>query len=211
MRCGVASAECGINDFKIRNPNSEIDMRTFIAIEIPDEIKQRMADVQRLIRNAGGVDASWPRPEGMHLTLKFLGEVPEAQIPDIKEALTAAAQGMSGFRLELGDAGAFPNARNARVIWIGVSGDLDDLNRLQAGVEDAMARLGMERENRAFTPHLTLGRIKYIRSKESWLGALERVKDVKLPGFEVKAVSLMKSELKRTGAEYTEIAKVELK
>lgn len=186
-------------------------MRTFIAIEIPDEIKQQMADVQRRIRNEGGVDAGWPRPEGMHLTLKFLGEVPEAQITDIKEALTAAVQGMTGFRLEIGGAGAFPNARNARVVWIGVSGDLDSLNRLQTRVEDAMAGVGMERENRAFTPHLTLGRIKYVRSRESLLGALEQVKDVRLPGFEVKAVSLMKSELKRTGAEYTEIARVELK
>ena len=71
--------------------------------------------------------------------------------------------------------------------------------------------IGLEREDRPFKPHLTLARIKYIRSKERWLTALEQVKDIKLPGFEVTAVSLMKSELKRTGAEYTELARVELR
>lgn len=167
-----------------------------------------MAEVQRRLKNTG-VDASWPRTEGMHLTLKFLGEIPESQVPDINAALIAAVGNTSRFRLVIEGVGAFPNPRNARVVWIGISGDVEKLMTLQTVVEDAMVQLGMERENRAFKPHITLGRIKYIRSKQSWMGALEQVKDVKLPGFEVNTVSLMKSELKRTGAEYTEIAKVE--
>jgi 2'-5' RNA ligase len=97
------------------------------------------------------------------------------------------------------------------VVWIGLSGDVERLSRLQAAIEDAMARLGMEREARAFTPHLTLGRIKYIRSRDRWLGALEEVKDARLSGFEATAVSLMKSELKPSGAVYTEMGRVELK
>jgi 2'-5' RNA ligase len=185
-------------------------MRLFIAIHIPDDIKQQMADVQRRIRNSG-VDASWPRPEGMHLTLKFLGEVPESRTEEIASALAAAVEKRERFRLEIHGTGAFPNGRNARVVWIGVSGDTEKLNALQAAVEQAMAALGMEREEKSFKPHLTIGRIKYIRSRESWLAALEQVKDISLPGFDVKAVSLMKSELKRTGAEYTEIARAELK
>jgi 2'-5' RNA ligase len=185
-------------------------MRTFIAIEIPEDIKQQMAEVQARLRNAA-VDASWPRPEGVHLTLKFLGEAAESLLPAISNALHKSVEGIKPFRLEIAGTGAFPNARNARVVWIGLAGELDTLGLLQAAVENEMVRIGMERENRAFTPHLTLARIKYIRSRESLLSALEQVKDIRLPGFEVRAVSLMKSELKRSGAEYTEIARVELK
>jgi 2'-5' RNA ligase len=185
-------------------------MRTFIAIEIPDEIKQQMAEVQRRLKGTG-VDASWTRPEGIHLTLKFLGEIPDSQVADIMSALTRTAGDTGGFRLEIEGVGTFPNSKNARVVWIGVSGDIEKLTKLQAAVEDAMAKLDMEREDRPFTPHLTLGRIKYIRSKESWLSTLEEIKDIKLAGFDVNAISLMKSELKRTGAVYTEIGRVELK
>ncbi len=185
-------------------------MRTFIAIEIPDVIKQQMAGLQAQLRKADA-DASWPRPEGIHLSLKFLGEVPESRIDEIKNAVAAAAAGMSRFRVEVQGTRAFPNARNARVVWAGLFGDLEKLNRLQAAVEDALVRIGMEREDRPFKPHLTLARIKFIRSKESLFKALEQVKDLRLGGFEAQAVSVMKSELKRTGAEYTEVARIELK
>ncbi len=185
-------------------------MRTFIAIEIPEDIKRQMGEIQRRLKGAG-VDAGWTRPEGIHLTLKFLGEIPEPQVSDIMAALTHAAGGIGGFRLQIEHTGTFPNPRNVRVVWIGVSGDIEKLSKLQVAVEDSMAGLGMEREDRPFTPHLTLGRIKYIRSKESWLKALEEIKDIKLGGFDVNAVSLMKSELKRTGAAYTEIGRVKLR
>ncbi len=185
-------------------------MRTFIAIEIPDEIKQALTETQRRLKDAG-VDAGWPQPEGIHLTLKFLGEVPETQIPDVVNGLREAAQGISPFRLEVRGAGTFPSPKNARVVWVGLTGDVDTLSRLQAAVEDAMVRIGMERDDRAFTPHLTLGRIKYIRSRDRWLKAVEDIKDVNLAGFNVTAISLMKSELKRTGAVYTEMGRVELK
>ncbi len=184
-------------------------MRSFIAIEIPEDIKQQMAEIQRRLKDAG-VDAGWTRPEGIHLTLKFLGEIPEPRVPDIMAALTRAAGGSGGFRLQIEHAGTFPNPRNARVVWIGASGDIEKLSKLQAAVEDSMTGLGMEREDRPFTPHLTLGRVKYIRSRESWLNALEEIKDIELGGFDVNAISLMKSELKRTGAVYAEVGRVQL-
>ncbi len=185
-------------------------MRTFIAIEIPDEVKKQMAEAQGRLKGSG-VEASWTRPEGIHLTLKFLGEVEESRIPEIMDALTRAVKGTGGFRLEITGVGAFPNPKSARVVWIGVSGDLERLTALQSSVEEAMAGLGMEREDRKFTPHLTLGRIKYIRLRDAWVSALDAMKDIRLAGFDVDAVSLMKSELKRSGAVYTEIGRVELK
>lgn len=185
-------------------------MRTFIAIEIPDGIKQEMVKAQEQLKRSG-VDAGWTRPEGIHLTLKFLGEVPEAELDGVKAALIQAAEGKGRFRLEVGGAGVFPNERNPRVAWIGMAGDIDKLSALQAAVEETMTEIGFEREDRKFTPHLTLGRIKYIKSREAWQKALDGIKDIRLPGFDVAAVSLMKSELKRTGAVYTEVARVELK
>jgi 2'-5' RNA ligase len=185
-------------------------MRLFIAIEIPEEIKRQMAEVQARLKGAG-VDASWTRPEGIHLTLKFLGEIPEAKGADIMNALNRAVSDTGRLRLEIEGVGTFPNPRNARVVWIGVSGDVEQLRKLQVAVEDGMARIAMKREERPFTPHLTLGRIKSIRSKETWVGALEDVKHVRLPGFDATSVSLMKSELRRTGAVYTEVGKAELR
>jgi len=185
-------------------------MRTFIAIEIPEETRQGLREAQRVLRT-DAVDSSWPKPEGIHLTLKFLGEVPEEKIPDITQVLMTAAAGSRAFRIGVDGTGTFPNARNARVVWAGLGGEIECLNRLQAAVEDAMESAGFDREARAFTPHLTLARIKYIRSREAWVRMLEQVKDLKLPAFDVTSFSLMKSELKRSGAEYTQIAKFELK
>jgi 2'-5' RNA ligase len=185
-------------------------MRTFIAIEIPAEIKKEMAEAQGRLK-VSGVEAGWTRPEGIHLTLKFLGDVGEQRIPEVMKALSRAVNGMGRFRLEITGAGAFPNPKNARVAWIGVSGDLERLMALQSSVEESMAGLGMEREDRKFTPHLTLGRIKHIRSRDAWVNALDAMKDIRLSSFHVEAVSLMKSELQRSGAVYTELGRVELK
>ncbi len=186
-------------------------MRTFIAIEISDEIKAGLTQAQRNLRDLGVVDASWTRPEGIHLTLKFLGEVSELKVPDIMNGLRRAAEGTGPFRLEVGGIGTFPSPKNARVVWVGLSGDVEKLSSLQAVIEETISGIGFERDERAFTPHLTLGRIKYIRSRDKWLKALEGVKDIRLSGFDVAAVSLMKSELKPSGAVYTEMGKVELK
>jgi RNA 2',3'-cyclic 3'-phosphodiesterase len=185
-------------------------MRSFIAIEIPDEIKTEMVKVQEQLRTSN-VDASWPRPEGVHLTLKFLGEMPETKIPEIMNGIRTAGEGIGPFRLEVKGVGTFPNPKNARVVWIGLSGDIEKLTKLQAAVEDAMVRMGLAREGRKFTPHLTLGRIKFIRLRDKWIKTLDEIKNISLPVFDVTAVSLMKSELKPSGALYTEMGSVVLK
>jgi 2'-5' RNA ligase len=185
-------------------------MRTFIAIEIPEEIKKRLAEAQALLKKSGA-EAGWTRLEGIHLTLKFLGEVPETKTSEIAAALTQAMEGKSPFRLKFSGAGVFPHAQKPRVVWVGASGELDRLMGLQIIVEEQMVRLGFTQEDRFFQPHLTLGRIKSIRSREAWLKALDEISSVTTPEFEVTAISVMKSELKPTGAVYTEIGRVELK
>jgi 2'-5' RNA ligase len=185
-------------------------MRTFIAIELPEEIKKGLSQVQEQLKGSGAA-AAWTRPEGIHLTLKFLGEVPEARVPEIMKGLTAAVQGTARFRVEVNGAGAFPSVRNPRVLWVGVAGDLEKLATLHAAVEGAMSKLGFEPEDREFSPHLTLARIKFLRPRDNWQKAIEGIRGVNLGGFEADRVSLMKSELKPSGAVYTEVGSVELK
>jgi len=185
-------------------------MRCFIAIELPTEVKHGMERVQEVLRRSRSVDASWTRPEGMHLTLKFLGEVPETRASEINGALSSGLATAERLRLAGSGVGAFPDPKNARVVWIGVSGGTVRLISLQSAVEAALAAIGFEREKRAFSPHLTLGRIKHIRSREAWLEALESVSTSSLPSFAVEKVSMMKSELRPTGAVYTEISRVAL-
>ncbi|HWR73191.1 MAG TPA: RNA 2',3'-cyclic phosphodiesterase [Nitrospirota bacterium] len=184
-------------------------MRAFIAIEIPDGIKQEMAKAQEQLKRSGA-SAGWTRPEGIHLTLQFLGEVPESKAGEIQDALRQAVEGKAGFRLEIGGAGVFPDAKRPRVVWMGVSGDLDRLQTLQTAIEEAMTGIGFAREDRRFTPHLTLGRIREIRSRDAWQKALDGIRDLRLGEFPVTGVSLMKSELRPSGAVYTEVARVEL-
>ena len=185
-------------------------MRLFISIEVPEAVKKELAVVQGRLRGAG-VDASWTRAEGMHLTLKFLGEVSEQQVPGIMSNLRKAAEGTGPLGFSVSGVGTFPNPIKARVVWIGLGGDIEKLTRLQVAVEKAMVLLGTAREERKFTPHLTLGRIKFIRSRDRWTKTLAEVKDISLTGFEATSVSLIKSELKPSGAVYTDMGRVELK
>ena len=185
-------------------------MRAFIAIEIPQAVKEGMAVVRDRLRSAG-VDAGWSRPEGVHLTLKFLGEVSEELVPEIMRTLALALGDAGRFRLGVEGVGVFPNPAAARVVWFGLSGDVQALAALQAAVEQAMAGLGIERDDRPFTPHLTLGRIRLIRKRSAWLEGLAEVRNSRLPGFEVGSVSLIESQLRQTGAVYRELGRVALK
>ncbi len=184
-------------------------MRLFIAIELPEDIKQAIAKVQEQLRSSGA-SANWTRPEGIHLTLKFLGEVPDAKVQEIMAAISGAAQGTGKLDLKVAGAGAFPNVKAPRVLWLGLSGDLEKLTVLQAAVEDAMERAGFEREERKFSPHLTLARVKFLKPRDNWAAMIGGIRNADLGGFTADRVSLMKSELRRDGAVYAEVGRVEL-
>lgn len=185
-------------------------MRLFIAIELPEEIKGAIGALQDRFR-ASGLGANWTRPEGIHLTLKFLGDVEEKKIDSINAAMEQAAAGTGALRLSVSGAGAFPDVRSPRVVWLGLSGDIGQLSALQADLENAMIRLGFEREARPFTPHLTLARIKFPRPRDDWQRALAGIGIVGLTAFTADRVSLMQSELHSGGAVYRELRQAELK
>ncbi len=184
-------------------------MRLFIAIELPESLKREIGNLQDRLKQ-GGAGANWTRPEGIHLTLKFLGEVEESRVAAIEAALAATCRGTGWLQLEVMGAGAFPNTKAPRVLWVGVRGETEKLQALQAAVENAMTALEFEPEERKFSPHLTLARIKFPNPRDNWQQRIAALGEVNLGGFKASAVSLMKSELRRDGAVYTEITRVDL-
>lgn len=189
-------------------------VRTFIAIELDEGIKAALADLQERLKAKVPQDTvRWVRPEGIHLTLKFLGSVPASRIEEIKRALTQACAGFSWLSLSVGGLGCFPRFRRPRVIWVGVQEETGSLKRLQKAIEGEMERLGFAPEGREFHAHLTLGRTQRRASSGDVrrLGQLVEEMDVgELGQMEARTVSLMRSDLKPTGAVYTRLAEARL-
>ncbi|HEY3346613.1 MAG TPA: RNA 2',3'-cyclic phosphodiesterase [Nitrospirota bacterium] len=191
-------------------PEKEITVRTFIAVEMPESVKGVIEDVQGLLKRSGA-DVGWTKPGGVHLTLRFLGPVKEQRIPEIAKAVDEAVKGTAPFSLEVRGTGVFPNPRLARVVWMGLTGAVDELSALQRKVEEACEGLGFGREDKPFRPHVTLGRIKSPKFKDALLRNLDGLSDTKFGKLDITAVSIMMSELKPAGAVYTEMHRAELK
>ncbi len=189
-------------------------MRCFISISIPEEIKKGMTAIQDRLKKSGA-DVSWTKPDGMHLTLKFLGDTPgdkgENKITNIETALNIAVKGISPFTLDVSGMGVFPNIRRPRVVWIGLNENGHNLTKLQRGIERELEQAGFPAEKRIFTPHLTLGRIRSYKKIEQLLNIMEEEKDAGYGSFRVSDIHLMKSELRPEGAVYTELYLLELK
>jgi len=189
-------------------------IRGFVAIELNDEIKVKLGETQALLKRKGIVDQMrWVRPEAMHITLKFLGDVPVDSIKEIVVAIKQASEGIGPFSLSFGGLGCFPSVSRPNVIWIGMWGDTKTLAQLQGGIEDSFAVLGFPPEKRKYTPHLTLGRVRrHIERRERGrLGGLVQTENIdKLGEFEVHEVSLMKSVLSAAGAKHSRLAVVRL-
>ena len=135
-------------------------LRAFIAIQIPPAGLPHLEATIGRLQGQGVSGVGWVRPEGIHLTLKFLGNVYSDKVDPILQAMARAVEGCRPFELGLAGLGAFPNVQKARVIWVGVQGALGSLLPLQARVEGEMAPLGFPPESRPFSPHLTLGRVR---------------------------------------------------
>jgi len=183
-------------------------MRLFIAIDLPEEWKTALAELQSSIEWLGrGI--RWAHAGGMHLTLKFLGEVPPERLGEITAGLERACDGVAPFDMQMKGTGCFPNSKRPRVYWAGLDGG-KPLLELQARVEDEIEPLGFPREKREFTPHLTIARIKDPIGKERMTRA---VLDYHLESdtTQVREVLLMESILKPTGAEYRPQSRIALK
>ncbi len=183
--------------------------RLFIACELPAEVREALAGVQRDLRAAGAEGLRWVRPEGIHVTLKFLGETDAARLPAIQSALAAAVPRPLSITLQLSGLGSFGGRNRLRVIWVGLAGDLPDLSLLSRGVEEAMAGLGFEPERRPFAPHLTLARVREDDpppARARLADLLAAYRPPPLPSFTAERVSLMQSRIGPGGAVYTALA-----
>jgi 2'-5' RNA ligase len=159
---------------------------------------------------ACGLNVRWVTTGNIHLTLKFLGEVDEHAIDGIAAVLTEAVHGFAPLRLAAAGVGVFPSVKRARVIWVGISGQLPELAALQRSIEDRLAGIGYPHEKRPFSGHLTLGRVKGRIAASRLTSAMVALRDFASETFEVDRVVLFKSDLRATGAVYTELRQVTL-
>jgi 2'-5' RNA ligase len=185
-------------------------LRTFIAIELDQELQQRLADLQsRLRREVPPQAVRWVRPEAVHLTLKFLGDTNQDHVEQVKEGLARAAQAVSPFQFTVGGVGCFPNTRRPRVVWVGLHEPTGALRRLRDAVEALVAPLGFPTEKRPFSPHLTLGRV-HRRASSSDVRALGEIIAASAVGdideMQVSEVCYIKSDLRPGGAVYTSLS-----
>lgn len=178
-------------------------MRTFIAIELPDSIRKALAQEQERFR-AVAPDARWTRPEGIHLTLKFLGEISSDQEAQVKQAL-GRMERFEKFTIRAQDFGFFPNAKRPRVFWAGLDAP-PNLARLAEQVESTMASIGFPREDRPFNPHLTLARFNVPRPQPRLEALLKAQAPPHFGTFDVSEIFLWESRLLPAGAEYRKIA-----
>ena len=184
-------------------------IRTFIAIEVPRAIQDKISSLQDALKKEGG-KISWVKPENIHLTLKFLGNVEESKIDQIGEALTKAAERITPFNMIVKGTGAFPDMRRPRVIWVGVEEASGQLLNIFNEIEKELSKIGFQKEERRFSPHLTIGRVK---TPSGISRLVDKLKTTDFLGGEFTAgeVVLMKSDLKPTGAVYTPLRKVKFR
>ena len=189
-------------------------LRTFIAIELDETLRIAIARVQgKFKRLVPPGSVKWVAPEGIHLTLKFLGDTPASRLGEVEAALRAACAGSAPFEFSVEGRGCFPNTRRPRVVWVAVRDKGQALARLQAAVERHVAPLGWPAEERGFSPHLTLGRVAKGASPaaEAVVGQVVEQSVVEQIGAQrVTAVNLIESELRPAGAVYRRLVNVPL-
>ncbi|MCP4640452.1 MAG: RNA 2',3'-cyclic phosphodiesterase [bacterium] len=182
-------------------------MRSFVAVELPEAIRAELAALVRRLRDSGA-RASWVKPDRMHLTLRFLGDVTDDQLAAMGERLTQSLAGVSPFDLRVGGVGAFPNPRRPSVIWAGIQPMDGPLAEVQAACEDAARAIGLKGEKRPFRPHLTLARVRDHRDAGNLAPLLLREHTYDGGSFSVNGVSLFTSTLTPHGPIYDRVREI---
>ncbi len=182
-------------------------VRAFIAFALPDPLVARIRAIQEAIQEQG-LKLKWVRPENIHLTLKFLGDIPKTAIPQAEAAMAEAVSQAAPPALEVKGMGVFPALKRARVLWLGLSGDTPSLIALQKRLDQALAHQGFAPEKRPFKAHLTLARIKERPDIRKLGQVLADFSAVSAPAFTGDPLILFQSRLRPTGAEYRRLAQI---
>ena len=187
-------------------------MRSFIAVEIDDAIRERLGQRIEAFRSAGA-QVRWVAPQNIHLTLKFLGEIDPERVPDVEQVMKEATREVAPFEIELREIGAFPSLSRPRVIWVGCRDETGGLWKIFRVLERGLVPLGIEKEKRRFSPHLTVGRIKSKgrdRRLDFLKGELKAHIDFVAGRQRVSGITLFKSQLTPRGAIYTVVRTAKL-
>ena len=188
-------------------------LRAFIAVELPLEIRKTVCAATSKLQNDIGPLIRWVPIENMHLTLKFLGDVSPSNVELLSQMLRAEMELFNCFDLHLNGLGSFPNLKRPRVIYVGMQAPAA-LEALQRGIESASSRLGYGAEERGFSPHLTIGRVKQNVTATEQQAIRHALADTKIDSLgtaRVNSVELFKSDLKPTGSVYTRLYSAPLK
>jgi len=181
-------------------------MRTFIAIELSEDIKSALDQVESHLKYSGA-DVKWIAKENIHLTLKFLGEINDAKCEKIKSILDTIAKSTKPFYISIKDIGAFPKIDYPRVIWVGLDKGAVESTELAGKIDSELAKIGFEKETRPFSAHLTIGRVRSLKNKQA---LKEKITGYQLPSassprFSVGIVTLFQSKLTPSGSIYTKL------
>ena len=190
-----------------------MNLRLFVALEPPEPVRRRLAAAQGELRSAGGRHADevrWVAPDRMHLTLQFLGAVPEERLDAVRDAVAGAAAASLPLRLEVRGAGGFPSARRPRAIWGGVAGDLEGLQALVLELGRALGPLGFPAGGRTFTPHFTFGRSRDGRGAAGLGGAIAAAAGAEPVPWRADEVVLFRSHLGQGGSRYEALLRAPL-
>ena len=179
-------------------------IRTFIALELPPSVISLLEKVQEDLKSMG-LRAKWVRPENIHLTLKFLGNINPGDIDRIGEAMMDAAGDFKAIDLAAGGVGVFPGIKRPRVIWVGLGGQIQLLFAMQRMLEDNLAALKFNKEKRPFKGHLTLGRFRQTVEPNTIRQIMQEYANLSSEEFTTSRIILFKSDLKPTGAVYSQL------
>ena len=185
--------------------SNNLKIRSFIALPIPDPVRDVLQGTIKTLDDGIGERIRWVRPEGIHLTLKFMGDIDVTVINKLLSLLPAVANGFTPFELTMAELGCFPNNRRPRVLWAGVKGNLSVLRDLHIAIDNLVGDVGLPREQREFSPHLTLGRVNRNLS-ESHIRQIGRLVDTTdlpdNPSWTNQTVDLMRTELDPAGSRH---------
>jgi len=189
----------------------EESWRLFFAVELPADVRERAYEIGRRLARAAGGAVKWVEVENLHVTLKFVGGVPVGRVDEVVAAGRVAAAAGRSVELVLGGAGAFPSARSPRVLWIGVSGEIEPLGRVAAELDRLLSEAGLaEPEGRPFKPHLTLGRVRRGARAPELTSALAELSNSQAGRVTVEDFVLMRSHLSPRGPAYEVVERFRL-
>lgn len=174
--------------------------RAFIAIELNDDAHAELSSLEAKLKKADA-DVTWVKPENIHLTLKFLGDITDEQVEAVKSSLDEIAKVETPFSFKLKGMGAFPKLEYPRVLWVGIEGA--DPTPLYKKIEDALSELNFARDDRRFTPHLTLGRVRSPKNKAKLIRLIESTNFESKNSVQADAVTFFQSTLTPNGSIYT--------